>query len=933
MTEDQEAAKAMDPHRGMTRRDFMKLSAFAGLGVAAAGDVPELSAQTNPTGPGAIRFAIIGDFGETLPDQTYPVDRVGAMVRSWAPDWVVSVGDNNYILGQASTIDVNIGKNFTSFIYPKTNQIPIQYPYPPDAPLYNRFIPCLGNHDYGDVFNDMLPTTTNVQGCDPYLEYFRAALRTGTPASPNTTIQFADNAIGQTYKESLIEGNIEDYASFQEAENNRFFDVRLGTPSGPSSVHLFVFDSDPGTPYSGYAADRTIPNRDGSPSAFTEIATQAHWLQQRLAASTARWKIVIFHHPPYNSAPGAADAQFTYVRWPFQEWGATAVITGHVHNYERLEMPDLGPDNEPDFSKPTIPYIINGAGGFIPENGFDPSFVVPGSQVRVSEYGAQLVTADENSINFLYYDIHGVLRDVRTIYSDDADGAPQVEFGGREFPVEAVAGMIQIPVQRLGDVSEPLSVDFTTVNGTAQAGINFVETSGTLEFAAGQKTANVSIEIFGVPVFGPGLVPWESLLFSVGLSAPNGGTLGFFNIATVLLVNTIDTPITNQLMFIEQTYIDIFQRAPSAAEVAAAVAAIGAADTWLERARWIYSLIGANYETSPIFRVSQIYALLNLSFAEDIAQQSEPPSFPDLQNGLSLWDQGSDVEDSMITVSQAYNENVIALLDSKFPGFGTDNTIFIGVVYKVLVLSLLDLPTQEDLDYWNSQLSNATTEERNRSRSLMLARLATESFDPPPVAGMTAFNLAASGYENAIFGILIAGLLRIQLTAIEFEIGYAIPSRIGPDIIVDNIYNILQSSSYAARFRVTSFDGFIDSVKGSLPEVDRAPDADPEGEGISNLAEFAFAIQGGRRNDIVQLDIQEEGEQKFALFSYRVASNTQRVELLVQVSEDLTNWSAVGQPIPVGGIDRGTYVLRTIKIPVPPGAGRRFFRVRARLRD
>lgn len=60
---------------------------------------------------------------------------------------------------------------------------------------------------------------------------------------------FADNAVGQTYKQNFITGHVEDYAPFSETENLRFFDVRLGTASGPSPVHLFIFDSNPTTPY------------------------------------------------------------------------------------------------------------------------------------------------------------------------------------------------------------------------------------------------------------------------------------------------------------------------------------------------------------------------------------------------------------------------------------------------------------------------------------------------------------------------------------------------------------------------------------------------------------------------------------------------------------------------------------------------------------
>lgn len=908
----------------MNRREFLRLTTQVGTGMALSGlAAGRLRAQTNPTGPGAIRFAVIGDYGETLADQTFPLDQVGAMIRSWNPDFVVSLGDNNYVLGQASTIDVNIGKNFTEFIYPKTTQIPVDYPYPSGAPLYNRFIPCLGNHDYADVADDALPEPSNIALSQPYLDYFRNAVRTG--AAPNTTFQFADNAVGQTWTQALISGDVEDYQPFSESENIRFFDVRLGTATGPSSVHLFVFDSDSATPYSRYAADRQIPNRDGSPSAFTEIATQGHWLQQRLAASTAQWKIVLFHHPPYNSAPGAENSQYTFMRWPFQAWGATAVLSGHVHNYERLEMPDSDANFQPIPGGPTIPYFVNGAGGFIPEQGFDPSFVVSGSKVRVAEYGAQLITADENSINFLYFDIDGVLRDVHTLYADNSMGVPQVEFDGREFPVDASAGTVMVPVRRLGDTSQPLSVNYATMDGTAVAGVNYVATSGPLNFGAGESEKTIPVTINPPPIFGPDTTPWESLIFSIGLSSPTGGSLGFFSVGVVIMVNTVDTPITNQDLFIVQSYRDLFQVDPTPSEIDAARAAIGVLDLWIYRAKWIYDLLTANTATEPVFKAVQVYAMVILSDAGVVAGYAVPPSFPDLVNGVTLWRSAATTDDALVALSEAFNANLLEYLDAKFPGFDTDSQIFILAIYTVLI----DPPTQADINYWTARLSDGP--DAARTRNLMLGRMATESFDPPPEVGMTSFNLVADNANEVLLGIIIAGLLRIQLTYKQFATGYLIPARIGGGVVItDDIYNIIQSADYAARFRVTSYDGFIDSVKGSLPEQDRLPEADPEGEGNSNLREYSFALQPGAWETLTELEVEEDGGQRFAIFTYRQARNVKRVEFLIQTSTDCVHWTIVANIIPDGGTDMGTYVRRRIKIPVSLSDERRFFRVKLR---
>ncbi len=59
-------------------------------------------------------FAVIGDFGQAGPDEA----AVATLVKSWQPDFVATVGDNNYPDGEASTIDANIGQYYHEFIFP-----------------------------------------------------------------------------------------------------------------------------------------------------------------------------------------------------------------------------------------------------------------------------------------------------------------------------------------------------------------------------------------------------------------------------------------------------------------------------------------------------------------------------------------------------------------------------------------------------------------------------------------------------------------------------------------------------------------------------------------------------------------------------------------------------------------------------------------------
>jgi hypothetical protein len=69
-------------------------------------------------------------------------------------------------------------------------------------------------------------------------------------------------------------------------------------------------------------------------------------------------------------------------------------------------------------------------------------------------------------------------------------------------------------VTRSGDLSPAVQVDYTTQDGTAHAGVDYVATYGTLSFASNQTTATISVPIIGNTVFQP------DRTFTVALSNP-----------------------------------------------------------------------------------------------------------------------------------------------------------------------------------------------------------------------------------------------------------------------------------------------------------------------------------------------------------------------------------------------------------------------------
>jgi len=80
---------------------------------------------------------------------------------------------------------------------------------------------------------------------------------------------------------------------------------------------------------------------------------QVDWLNEKLAADTATWKIAFFHHPPYSSGgKHGSDTKLRQVVEPiFVKNGVDVVFNGHEHFYERIK-PQQG-----------IYYFISGSGG------------------------------------------------------------------------------------------------------------------------------------------------------------------------------------------------------------------------------------------------------------------------------------------------------------------------------------------------------------------------------------------------------------------------------------------------------------------------------------------------------------------------------------------------------------------------------------------
>jgi predicted MPP superfamily phosphohydrolase len=89
--------------------------------------------------------------------------------------------------------------------------------------------------------------------------------------------------------------------------------------------------------------------------------TQLGWVERELSASTARWKLVVMHHPLYSSGKkhGSSLGLRSSLEPLFTRYGIHAVLSGHDHIYERTK-PQKG-----------IQYFVTGAGGKTRRGGVD----------------------------------------------------------------------------------------------------------------------------------------------------------------------------------------------------------------------------------------------------------------------------------------------------------------------------------------------------------------------------------------------------------------------------------------------------------------------------------------------------------------------------------------------------------------------------------
>lgn len=285
-------------------------------------------------------LAAVGDLGSSQVGATHVASLVGS--ASWQTDFVLALGDNsgaNYAMGSPEWDDV-IGRRYGQFIKKRSGTGAQTYPY--QTSDVQRFFPVVGDHD-----RDISAGSAATGSTAGYVDYFHS--------DPGTTT-------------GRLPAGVHD-------STQSYYDFELPIKGGPGSVHVFAMDSEA----FAYSADSQ--------------ASQVEWLRDGLKNSTATWKFVTLHSPPFSSAVHNSNPLY---QLPFQQWGAHAVMSGHDHVYERLSVTDAGQNN--------MPYFVNGLGG----STIYPFTAnrAPGSEFRYNQdFGAMRITVSDAEAVFEFFSI------------------------------------------------------------------------------------------------------------------------------------------------------------------------------------------------------------------------------------------------------------------------------------------------------------------------------------------------------------------------------------------------------------------------------------------------------------------------------------------------------------------------------------------------
>jgi uncharacterized repeat protein (TIGR01451 family) len=191
-------------------------------------------------------------------------------------------------------------------------------------------------------------------------------------------------------------------------------------------------------------------------------------------------------------------------------------------------------------------------------------FALPLGQFSNQQISLTPQQAQDLKNGLLYINVHsanfpnGEIRGQLTASSS----ASSLQLSAPVYSVAENSGSLLVTVNRYGNLSSALSVDYTTTDGTASERSDYELAAGTLRFAPGETSRSFRVLITD-DVY---VEPAETL--TITLSNPQGGALTGSPAAAIITIQDNDSaqptlnPIDDASFFVRQHYLDFLNREP-----------------------------------------------------------------------------------------------------------------------------------------------------------------------------------------------------------------------------------------------------------------------------------------------------------------------------------------------------------------------------------
>jgi len=228
------------------------------------------------------------------------------------------------------------------------------------------------------------------------------------------------------------------------------------------------------------------------------------------------------------------------MRWPFGEWGANAVLSGHDHTYERLNADGVS-------------YFVNGLGG---KSKYSISTPLSESEFQYSaEYGAQKVEVYADYMTFSFINVNGDLVDQHTIFNGNQPGNNEPTFVNDPI-LGKLSAQVSVPYisTLVGDATDldidPLS--FSKLSGPSWLS---VAADGTLSGIPAND--DIGLNDFIIKVLDNRGGTDQAVLSIEVLEAPAPPTSGVIDLQISQGIDDVEERKSDGYMYIESTDIEI----------------------------------------------------------------------------------------------------------------------------------------------------------------------------------------------------------------------------------------------------------------------------------------------------------------------------------------------------------------------------------------